>query len=153
MRKLAFNKLIVIAILFVLVFSMGCIKTNHPYFPKASLDIKPAVIQIKNSTDSQLITATITKTDSDNVPTKFTIKFIPSNPKYVKIINPETEKNMTQITSETLTEKGRTDIKQFKVYAEKIEGQEKSEWSVNVELVYNGTVLDKSTKILKITVV
>ncbi len=153
MKKISFSNIIVIAIVFLLILSMGCIKTNQQYSPKASLDIKPAVIQIKNDTMSPLITATITKTDSDNIPTKFIIKFVPSNPKYVKVINPETDKNMTQLTSETLTEKGRTDVKQFKVYAEKIEGQEKSEWSVNVELVYNGTVLKKSTKTLKITVV
>jgi len=123
-----------------------------PYTPDIRLDLSRYDISIKdNQTSAELIRATITKLDEKEIPTRFQLKFVPSNPDYLYPVD-DYGRKITEITTDELISKGREYSYQFKVFGKKVLGQTTSQWSITVEVFFNNTKLEGKEKTLTVTV-
>jgi len=137
--------------LMALVFNTGC-ADDQTSFPSVDFDVDKSSIRIKdNEISSEFVTITITRLDSENIPTTFTIKFMLRNPESVYPVDAEGNK-ITEISTKALQGKNAKDILQFKVFGKK-NGFEEAKAEIRIELLYNNTPLKNKHKTLDISIV
>ncbi len=136
----------IFVIVFVLILFFIHQSRQTTYVPEVSFELSTYSINVNdNQISTDLITATVTKLDDKNIPTKFVLKFKPSNKDYVYAVDSETNEKITEKTTEILTQKGRKFQYQFKVLGKKVVGQPESPWEITIELYYNNTKMKEQT--------
>lgn len=145
------SQLVLILMLLGIVLVSGCANQPQnqpappPYIPPIDLKISPdtslnAPIELGDN-QTNLFTLTIKKLDEANKPTYFVLKFKPSNPDYLYPIEAESNTKIKEKQTEMLTQKGREFTYQFRVLGRKVPGQPESPWKMDIEVLYNNTIL------------
>lgn len=139
--------IILILILFGILFITISKDSSQPppYTPEVDFIVSPTTIDVNDNQTSNLVAVTITKKDTKNIPTKFVLKFKPSNPDYTYAIDAESKEKVEQKDTETLTEYERNFNYQFKVFGKKVSGATYIPWKINIELFYNNTKIGVRT--------
>ncbi len=132
--------------LLIIAFSFYYFFKERKYTPGISFEMNKDSIETLNGEKSnEIVTLTIKKMDNKNIPTNFTIKFIPSDPDYAYPISVYTNERIEEITTRTLIDMGSSDIIQFKVFGKIMGNQPYSPYTIKIELYYNNTKLAEKT--------
>jgi hypothetical protein len=135
--------LILILIVLIALISYYFLKEKE-YRPGILFEINKNSIETFDGRKSdEIVSVTIKKMDNRNIPTNFTLKFIPSDPDYAYPISVYTNERISEITTRTLIDMGSSDIIQFKVFGRIMGNQPYSPYTIKIELYYNDTKLDE----------
>ena len=141
----------IIAVIVVLLLASGALNGagSRPYVPSVTFTINPSSVNIHNNDTSSIVTLQVTKTDSKNIPSQFTISLKPS----VSNIHPifaSSGQTQYNYTTKTLTVSGSSDQLQFEVYGSLPAGTGSATYNVTANLYYNGSII--STQVLGVQV-
>jgi len=139
---------VLISMLLGIVIISGCSNPpKPPYIPVVDLVISPvtslsAPMELSDN-NTALFKLIVTKSDNMNTPTSFVLRFKSSNPDYFSAIEAESNTKIEEKQTEVLTQKGREFQYQFRVLGKKVNGQSMSPWTMDIEVLYNNTILKK----------
>ncbi len=141
---------IILLILFLLLISLITVRLLTKQ--ETTLRVDPEKVVIKNN-ESGLITAFISidkpiKKNSTTI--QLNLKINKSNPNYIKIINPYTNKEQTDFNVELLNIKKGKALIQFYVEARKVKGQKISNWWIDLYLINGNNTIEKSRVFIEV---
>lgn len=144
------QNLFIIVILAILLFA-AIFVINQPksFKPDATVTLDKANININDNKLSELITATITRNDNENISTIFSIRFSDTTDAiYVTDVD---GKRIYELTTRPLKDSGAKDILQFKVFGTKKDYSE-AKRNIKIELWWNGTIIENKYQSLEVNV-
>jgi len=143
--------IIVVILVIATAYSIYLNLKERGYSPFLLFEMDKSIIETNNNQKSNdIVTLRITKQDNNNIPTNFTLKFIPSNPDYAYPVSVYANEKLENITTRTLIDKGASDMIQFKVFGKLMSGQPYSPYTIKIELYYNNSKIEERILTVKV---